>query len=160
MRETSEIVSERIRGELADLERVVQRALGIWEKAGRFPEEMAYLEAAALNLHSFYSGLERIFNLIARHIDGWTPRGEAWHRELLERMAEDIPDIRPAVISTSLVQILDEFRRFRHLVRNVYTFNLDPQRMRPLMEQLPSLWQALRTELLAFADFLERLHSG
>jgi hypothetical protein len=75
-------------------------------------------------------------------------------------MAEDIPDIRPAVISTSLVQILDEFRRFRHLVRNVYTFNLDPQRMRPLMEQLPSLWQALRTELLAFADFLERLHSG
>ncbi len=118
------------------------------------------MEAAALNLHSFYSGVERVFNLIALHIDGWTPRGEAWHRELLDRMAEDIPDIRPAVISTSLVQILDEFRRFRHLVRNVYTFHLDPQRMRPLMEQLPSLWQALRTELLAFADFLERLHSG
>jgi len=29
-----------------------------------------YLDSAALNLHGFYSGLERLFELIARHVDG------------------------------------------------------------------------------------------
>jgi len=52
---------------------------------------------------------------------------------------------------------LDEFRRFRHLVRNVYTMNLTPGKVTGLMSALPELWPRLRSELLAFADFLEQL---
>jgi hypothetical protein len=52
---------------------------------------------------------------------------------------------------------LDEFRRFRHLVRNVYVFNLVPQKMSPLMVALPGLWQQLHAELSAFAGFLEEV---
>jgi len=43
-----------------------------------------YLDSAALNLHGFYSGLERLFELIARHVDGAIPSGETWHRDLLQ----------------------------------------------------------------------------
>lgn len=46
---------------------------------------------------------------------------------------------------------------FRHLVRNVYTFHLVPEKMKPLVADLPGLWDQLRAELLAFADFLEAL---
>jgi len=51
--------------------------------------------------------------------------------------------------------VLDELRRFRHLVRNIYTFSLIPEKIEPLVSSLPELWSGLRAELLAFADFLE-----
>ena len=53
--------------------------------------------------------------------------------------------------------LYDELRRFRHLVRNVYTMSLVPEKMAGLMSALPTLWLTLRAELLAFADFLEAL---
>ena len=119
--------------------------------------ESAYLDSVALNLHGFYAGLERLFELIARHVDGVLPGGETWHRDLLRRMAQDIAGVRPAVLSQDSVLALDEFRRFRHLVRNVYTMSLAPEKMAGLMATLPTLWLTLRAELWAFADFLEVL---
>ena len=116
-----------------------------------------YLDSAALNLHGFYSGLERLFELIVRHVDRAALSGETWHRDLLNQVSQDLVDVRPAVISQKSALALDEFRRFRHLVRNVYTMNLVPERMAALMIALPGLWPTLRAELLAFADFLEVL---
>lgn len=72
-------------------------------------------------------------------------------------MAEDVADRRPAVIGQDTVQHLDEFRRFRHLVRNVYTLDLVPHRMAGLVSALPDLWLRERAELLAFAAFLDAL---
>ncbi len=150
-------LSERVHGEVPDLERVVQRALAAWSQAMRMPHESAYLDSVALNLHGFYSGLERPFELIARHVDRSLPSGETWHRDLLQQMAQELADVRPAVISRDSALALDEFRRFRHLVRSVYTMSLVPERMTRLMSVLPGLWSTLRAELLAFAEFLEEL---
>jgi hypothetical protein len=147
-------LAERIRGEASDLDRVVQRASAAWLQAQRVPDADAYLDSVALNLHGFYSGLERLFELVVRHVDHSVPTGETWHRSLLQQVAQDIADVRPAVISPNSAQALDEFRRFRHLVRNVYTMNLVPERMAGLLAALPGLWLAVRAELLAFADFL------
>ena len=127
-------LAERIRGEVSDLARVIQRALQSWSRGQRLPDERdVYLESVALNLHSFYSVVERLFELIARHVDGALPTGEGWHHDLLQQMSKEIAERRPAVISPESASMLDEFRRFRHLVRNVYTFNLVPQKMEPLM---------------------------
>jgi hypothetical protein len=70
--------------------------------------------------------------------------------------ALDRPGLRPAVINSSGAGRLDEFRRFRHLVRNVYAADLIPGRMAGMLADLPGLWTDLRTELLAFADFLDQ----
>ena len=49
---------ERMRGEVTDLERVVQRALKSWPQAQKASgEQDAYLDSVALNPHSFYSGI-------------------------------------------------------------------------------------------------------
>jgi hypothetical protein len=150
-------LAERIRGETQDLDRTAQRAVAAWVRAKRMPEEDAYLDSVALNLHGFYSGIERLFELVVRRVDRAMPTGETWHRSLLDQVAQDVVDVRPAVINQNNALTLDEFRRFRHLVRNVYTMNLVPDRMAGLMTALPDLWPALRAELLAFADFLEAL---
>ena len=77
-------LAERIRNELGDLKRCVDRVTSAWSKLPLDSEEdSVYLDSVALNLHSFYSGLERLFELIARRIDGRIRSGESWHRELL-----------------------------------------------------------------------------
>jgi len=149
---------ERIRGEVPELERVMNRALRAWPQAQKtFPEQEVYMDSVALNLHSFYAGVERLFELIARHMDRGLPGGETWHRELLKQMARDLEGVRPAVIDEETFLRLDDFRRFRHLVQNIYAINLMPDKMRGLMEALPALWSTLKAELMAFADFLEDL---
>lgn len=72
-------------------------------------------------------------------------------------MAQEIANIRPAVISTPKASSLDELRRFRHLVRNVYAFTLVPDNMKTLISDLPELWPQVQAELLDFADFLSEV---
>jgi len=158
MRSPFQEIADRIRSEIKDLERLVQKAEQTWIHIHTLPEDQdVYLDSVALNLHGFYSGLERLFELVARHVDQYLPKGEYWHRELLLQIAQDLPGIRPAVISSESVSSLDEVRRFRHLVRNVYTFNLDPEKMESLVTSLPDLFPQIKAELLSFADFLEEL---
>jgi hypothetical protein len=150
-------LAERIRGELLDLDRLVQRVVRAWPNVGKFTgEQDAYLDSVSLNPHGFYSGLERLFELVASHVDRSRPSGETWHRDLLLQVANDCAGVRPAVIDRDSALTLDEFRRFRHLVRNVYTLNLVPEKVESLVSVLPELWTGLRIELLAFADFLDQ----
>jgi len=120
-------------------------------------DQDVYLDSVALNLHSFYSGVEKLFQLIATHLDNNLPTSKNWHQELLEKMSLDVSDIRPAVIHPDRINDLDEFRRFRHVVRNVYATNLLPHRVSGLLQILPELWDQLRVELIAFINFLEHL---
>ena len=87
------VVAGRIRQELADLKRVVARAERAIGAARHRPEDQdLYIDSAALNLHDFYAGLERIFHQIATTIDGNLPVGREWHRDLLHQMQIDLPD--------------------------------------------------------------------
>jgi hypothetical protein len=72
-------------------------------------------------------------------------------------MAQDNREMRPAVISQEDVERLDEFRRFRHLVRHAYAMMLTPDKMVPLIAALSRSWPHLQAELRAFADFLDTL---
>jgi hypothetical protein len=145
----------RIRSECQDLDRVVERVQEGWRRAERSTDDL-YLDSVALNLHGFYAGLERVFELIATTVDGQVPTGEHWHQLLLEQMASEIGSVRPAIISDATRQALDEYRGFRHVVRNVYTFRFDPAKMQRLVENAPGVFAQAQVELLAFAGFVEQ----
>lgn len=146
-------LAERIRDEIPLLERSVIEALEDW-RGFREHSGTAYLKAVAIDLHSFYSGLEALFLRIAREIDEDEPAGETWHIALLLQMAQAMPPKRPAVIGQESLQALDELRGFRHRIRNIYVFNLDARRMADMLASLPPLWQVLSAELATFADLL------
>jgi hypothetical protein len=148
-------LAQRIRDECHDLSRVVDRAQEGWHRASSSLDDL-YLDGVALNLHAFYAGLERLFEMIAAAVDGTVPRGENWHQMLLEQMAAEISMVRPAVISGKTRLRLDEYRGFRHVVRNVYAFRFDPAKVGKLVEGAPETFSQVRGELLAFADFLEQ----
>lgn len=63
--------------------------------------------------------------------------------------------LRPAVISHTTRDSLDEYRGFRHVVRNVYAFNLNPFRMRHLIEGLAHTFEQVEQEPIAFAKILD-----
>jgi hypothetical protein len=145
-----------IREELMEIARSAQRAQELCEKALRTGDD-GYWDGVALNLHGFYTGAERIFEEIAREIDGHRPGGPDWHRDLLVQMSAEIPGIRPPVLSRETRECLDEYRGFRHLVRHIYAFRLKPERLRELAESVGPCLERLRQDLERFADFLRRM---
>ena len=65
--------------------------------------------------------------------------------------------MRPAVISSASVSALDEYLRFRHVVRNIYAFSLIPAQIERLVVQFKGIFSQIQTELLSFVDFLEQV---
>ena len=105
-------------------------------------------------LHDFYNGVERIFERVARELNGGVPKAEQWHRELLDNMALGIPEVRPPLIDQPLAATLHEYRRFRHLFRNVYGTVLETGRLRILEERLPDTLVAFRRQVSAFLQWM------
>lgn len=152
------VSAERIRSELENIEEVVTRVRRAVEASeGDSVNSDLYWDAIALNLHDFYTGLERVLRYIAAEVDGHVPAGAEWHQELLRQMATPLPQIRPAVFSNATIKRLDEYLRFRHVVRHVYAFEFDPQRIRPLAEALAGDFAQVKGELAVFIDFLAGL---
>jgi hypothetical protein len=154
-------LARRIRQELDDLERTQAAVVRHWQGFKETARDHdAFLNSVAFNLQGFYSGLERVFELIAVELDGGTLGGASWHTELLHQMSLDLSDVRPPVIHVDTVENLDKYRRFRHLVRNVYASVLDPAQVQPLVEGLPQCWNYARRALETFAGFLETVAAG
>lgn len=148
-------LAERIRQELAEISRVVTRISEGWERARRSNDDF-YLDSVALNLQGFYSGLERLFTQIVEVTEGNRPHGENWHQQLLRRVMMEVPMTRPAVISKETGAKLDDYLGFRHVVRNVYAYKFDPDKLEKLVRSVPDLFAQLKAELFAFASFLEQ----
>lgn len=151
-------LAQRIRLEIEEIERTQAAVLRHWRAVQVVTADQdAYLNSVALNLHGWYSGIERSFELIAVEIDGGALGGEAWHAELLRQMTLDLPETRPPVIQKETAAQLDEYRKFRHRIRNIYATNLEPARMAPLVAGLPDLWSRIQQDLAAFLEFLDAL---
>jgi len=149
------LLAERLRVELQALQRIVARAEGAVRLARTRPAEQDYfLGSAALDWHAFYTGVERMLELIASDLDASRPATPHWHRDLLAQMSLAIPDIRPAVLRSETSTALIEYLEFRHVVRNVYTFNLRPDRVAELVSGLRPTCQLVEDDLLSLARLL------
>jgi hypothetical protein len=144
------------RGKLERLVASLEALRRQWSTEGPNPERV---DAAALRLQSLYTGIERCFLLIVRVLNGGTPEGADWHRRLLERMAIATEE-RPAVLSPETVGSLAELLRFRHVVRHLYAYELDPPQVARLLEVVPEVWLAVQGGLQAFEGWLGELSSA
>ena len=142
-------IAREVEFELQNLERLGQELT-----SAPADEDTFGLRARGSILHDFYTGVERVFVRLAEEINGGIPRGEQWHRQLLQDMAIDIPDVRPAVISSGLARDLGEFLRFRHVFRNVYGFVLHAGRLGALQQKLPAVLEQFLGETRRFLAWL------
>jgi hypothetical protein len=101
--------------------------------------------------------VERYLERVALEMNGGLPAGPDSHATLLARMTRELPGVRPPVLRADTRKALDEYLRFRHLFRHRYGFELEWDRLRPLLERIGSVMIALSADLRAFADTLEEL---
>lgn len=144
------ILHQRLMAEWTNVRAAAEKAQAAYAEGGAYN-----VDAAALSLHGFYSGAERIFEWIARQVDGTLPQGPSWHRELLGQMTLDVPDVRPPALQKATAKLLEEYLGFRHVVRNLYVWELDPAKVKRLIEHLPHTIQATEKDLNAFGCFLD-----
>ncbi|MEA5534232.1 hypothetical protein [Crocosphaera sp. XPORK-15E] len=156
MNKRYQTLSARIKQELIELEKVVNRAKRAMNAVNNQLENQdLFLDSVALSIHDFYTGLERVFSQIATVVDNFLPSGQNWHRELLNQMGREIDNLRPQIFSAVSIEQLDEYRRFRHVVRNVYGFEFEISRIEPLVIKLEECFTIVKKELLNFAELLE-----
>ena len=147
------VISARIAKELTALERVVQRCTRTWADFQTSGDDR-FVDAIALNLQSFYTGVEHILEFVLLETDQALPSGSHWQQILLQLAATDVPQLRPALLAEATSHTLDRYRSFRHVVRNGYAFNLDANQVAPLVQALPETFAKVRHDLLAFAQAL------
>lgn len=149
-------IISRIKEEMNEIDKLVIRVLNAWEHARKTSDEL-YLDSVALNLHGIYSGIEKIFEIIAKNIDYSIPSGDARHLELLRQMATEIQHLRPPVINKHTFELLNEYRGFRHIVRNVYTYNISVKKLTPLVEDLQTAYNSIKKDLDEFLKIFDEI---
>ena len=148
-------LTQRIDDERTKIEKTVQRIERALEKINVLPDEAReFIERAlAADLAEVYSGIERIFERIAREVDNHIPSGAEWHKDLLTQMAERRPE-RPPIISPVTQRRLKRLLKFRHKVNNIYGDELIYEHSAKHAKRVRKLFDNVSKELETFADFL------
>ncbi|MCD6128256.1 hypothetical protein J7J35_00915 [Candidatus Bipolaricaulota bacterium] len=118
-----------IEAQLGEIDRVYERIEK--RRTGQGP---AYIESLAYQLHNLYCAYEDLFKIVAEYFENQIEDETRWHQELLWRMTLSIEGVRPALLSRESFRLLDSLRAFRHFFRHAYTYELDPRKVRLVLE--------------------------
>jgi hypothetical protein len=150
--------ADAVRNAKSDLDQIAAR---ITETAAARPAapEPPYLEVygAGALLHAYYNQVEQLFERLARDLNSAPPEGAEWHRRLLDAMAAERPDVRPAVIGKEAHALLREYLGFRHVFRRLYIMNLRWNRVHELLEGLAGVHARVVQDLDRFESQLLQL---
>lgn len=118
------------------------------------------LMGMASAIEKSYSGMERILKIVAENVDDYVPKGDTWHKSLIDQMAADM-DSRSRIIGLTTAQGLHTLRAFRHRERNSYSLDLDKARVLSLGKQVFPVVESLKTDLRKLLDIplLSDLHA-
>jgi uncharacterized protein YutE (UPF0331/DUF86 family) len=130
---------EKIEAELENIERVLAdlpkpdslKKLSSLEIAG----------AAAL-IHNFYNGVENIFKQLVISRSLTIPQGPSWHIDLIEICVAN------QIISRATSDMLKEYLGFRHFFSHAYSFDVDEERLAPLLEKIKDVHKAFIKDIL------------
>jgi hypothetical protein len=115
--------------------------------------EYAFLVESGFYMSRIYTGFERMFKNIATAFEN-TVDGM---KSLLDRMALDIENIRPAVISDNCRRHLDELRTFRHFFRHTYDMDLEDEKFSVVANAAGQLKASFTKDIQLFLQFIDRL---
>ena len=101
----------------------------VHQRMDGYEENEERREGLAFHLHNLYCAFEALFHMFAEAFENQLGEGPGWHVELLMRMREEIPGVRPNVIGEEDFERLNELRAFRHVFRHAYAAQLSPDKL-------------------------------
>jgi len=104
----------------------------------------------------FYTCIETFLFRVSQQFEN-NLKKEQWHKELLQKMALNIVDIRPAVLSQNTVLLLSEILRFRHFKRYYFDFDYDWTKLDLIDIKFTQVYDLLILDIQNFIIFLEEI---
>ncbi len=141
-----EITRRKIALEITKLDKLVEKSSILLSKSNITEPDFIEINAIGSILHSYYCGVESIFNLIYKSIYDTTLSGNMWHSSLFTAMFEQNEKHAP-ILSQELFTPLKEYLGFRHVFRHAYGYELDWNRLKPLFHGLPENWKTIKKDL-------------
>lgn len=114
------------------------------------------IESLAYQLHNLYCAYEDLFKTVANAFENNIEEGLTWHKELLRRMSISIKGIRPNFISEESLSLLSELRAFRHFFRHAYSYELDADKLKIVLEKALKLKGEFKEDLDNFMKGLRK----
>ena len=131
-------VHELVEAELENIERVLAEL-----PADESVPKLSALELAgvATLIHNFYNGIENILKQLIISCGKKIPNGVSWHRELISIATSN------NVISESTAKELRRYLAFRHFFSHGYSFDLDKERIIPLVKGIRAILACFRDDI-------------
>ena len=148
------LIRDEIEEEIANIENLKDDFTKI--KTKNLELEMKIRLYASI-LSDFYMAAERIFKIIAKDLDQDLPEAKDWHKKLLRQMSIEFSEFRSKVINKELYHNLEEYLRFRHLVRNIYGFQLNYNRFEHLIQNFPKTVDKFINQLTQFLNSMQEI---
>jgi len=145
---------KKIKFEIKQINTLVDSYQALFSKVEESSPDLVELAALASILHSFYNGIENIFQIIVKKIDLEIVDDAQWHKEILRKMSEPNKN-RGAVISIHTMLLLSRYLSFRHFYRHSYSFYLNWIELQPLVRSLTRIWNSTSNEINAFLETLK-----
>ncbi len=150
---------EELKGDFSEIERLAGHNRRAWERVEGGSVDVLDYGALAYTIHTLYGVLENYFLRISKFFENNLP-SQGWHKALVERMALDIPGVRPPLMtSREWKQDVLTVLRFRHKFRHLYGEDLDPAQTAAvqgalfrLLEGFPEIHETYCEKLRALAE--------
>lgn len=146
-----------LQADIRDRIRAIEEAYDQIDKLGAKASGSSQDIVIGYYLHVLYGLFENLFEEIAETFGNHIADQSQWHSHLLRRMTLDVMPTRPPVINQDTYLCLNELRGFRHLFRNAYLLQFDPDRLEIVLQYAIKLRSTYRPDLEEFLDFLEQL---
>ena len=131
-------VRELVEAELENIERVVAE----FPNSDSLPNLSSLeLAGAAALIHNFYNGVENVLKQVVIAFGRKLPDGSSWHRDLVNIATSN------DIISESTAKELRRYLAFRHFFTHGYSFDLDKERIIPLVKGIQETLTAFRDDI-------------
>ncbi len=99
------------------------------------------LAGVAVLLNNFYNCIENIFKQIFKKQAIKLPDGPSWHQDLINTAVDE------NIISNDLAEQISEYMGFRHFVAHGYAFNLNPERLQELANNVLKILEDFKEQI-------------
>ena len=147
------ILATDLKAQLETLKRIAKR---LDERAEALTgKDIIPMESVAYQIHNFYNAVEDLLKLVATHFENNISDSGQWHSALLKRMMQEIPEIRPAVLTIETFTALNSLRGFRHFFRHAYEVPINYEQLMVNFNLAKSVLPQLEHDIETFLDTLQ-----
>lgn len=145
---------QELEGDAKEIQRLLVRNRTAWERIEAGADHPVDWGALGFTIQTLYGVLENYFLRVSKVFENSLP-ADRWHSALVEKMGLDIPEVRPAVLtSEERIREVRIILRFRHRLRNLYGEDLDPHKTREVQSLVRSFFDRFP---MVHADFCAKL---